>query len=560
VPDEVKVKESARFAELFFCVFMVVQLSLVALLTPAYVAGAIADEKDRKTLEFMLATDLLNHEIVLSKLLSRLANLTLFLLTGLPILSVLQFIGGVDADLMLAGFAGTGLTMLGIASVSILFSTLFPKPRDAIGMSYLVIIAYMSIGTVSFALEMSSAWPMYEPIWFGEDAPTLSDASWVFNAGNPIAATFEVGLAINGFSRSQMPSSLAAELPAILSRYTWFHVPLSIVCVGWSIVRLRAIALKQTSAGKTQQGSWWHSGRPTVGQAPMIWKEVHIESRIKGGWLVWIVAGLLMLLTIGSGVAVVGAYFWEISEGHDLPLRELFQAMNIWFRIAGTGVACLMLLMVGVRASTAITSERERDTFDALITTPISAEMILASKLLGSLLSLRFAWIWFGVMLTMAIFTGGIHLLAVPIVITAWLVYAVFFAMIGLWFSMTCQSSMRATVLTVLTTLFVGGGHWAVWLICCLPFMLVARFDHPGHFLEYLMHFQIGMTPPAVIGICSYSWQDLQREFALNEVKRLFIFSLLGMFLWAVGCVILWFGILVPKFRELTRREELVYE
>ena len=67
-------RDTAILAETFFSVFMCVQLGLVVLLTPAYVAGSIAEEKDRKTLEFMLATDLCNHEIVLSKLLSRLAN------------------------------------------------------------------------------------------------------------------------------------------------------------------------------------------------------------------------------------------------------------------------------------------------------------------------------------------------------------------------------------------------------------------------------------------------------------------------------------------------------
>ena len=94
--------DTAVLAQTFFITFMLVQLAIVMLLTPAYVAGAIAEEKDRKTLEFMLATDLRNREIVLSKLLSRLANMTLLLLTGLPILSMLQFIGGVDPQPLLA--------------------------------------------------------------------------------------------------------------------------------------------------------------------------------------------------------------------------------------------------------------------------------------------------------------------------------------------------------------------------------------------------------------------------------------------------------------------------
>src|SRR6516162_2316452 len=156
-------RETAILAEMFFSVFMLVQLVAVTLLTPAYVAGAIAEEKDRKTLEFMLATDLNNHEIVLSKLLSRLANITLFLLADLPVLSILQFVGGVDAQLMLFGFAGTGLTMLGIASVSILFSTLFKKPRDAIGLTYLFLLTYASL--TSFALVMRSHPVLEAPLW-----------------------------------------------------------------------------------------------------------------------------------------------------------------------------------------------------------------------------------------------------------------------------------------------------------------------------------------------------------------------------------------------------------
>jgi len=47
---------------------------------------AIAEEKERKTLDFLLASDLRSREIVLGKLASRLAYLTLVLLTGLPLL------------------------------------------------------------------------------------------------------------------------------------------------------------------------------------------------------------------------------------------------------------------------------------------------------------------------------------------------------------------------------------------------------------------------------------------------------------------------------------------
>ena len=547
------VRDSAIFAEAFFSAFMIVQVVMVLLLTPAYVAGAIAEEKDRKTLEFMLATDLNNREIILSKLLSRLANMTLLLLTGLPILSLLQFVGGVDTVLMLSGFAGTALTILGIGSLSILLSTLFQKPRDAIGATYLFIITYCALGTTakSSAMAPPLTW-MRDPLW--EAGPSLADVSNVLNSGNPIAAVIEVVNAINS-------ATLGRDLPDILTRYAWFHGILAAVCIVWSIVRLRAIALKQTVGGTTKKLSWWQTHRPPIGDLPMMWKEFNIEGRMKLNWLAWGVVIVLVVLTVGTGLLIVGVYLWDVFTNGMRDWRGFHEGMNVWFRIAGTGVACLMILIVAVRASTSITNERERDTFDALITTPMSGNAILGAKLLGTVTSLRMGWLWFGVMLAIGMFTGGIHLLAVPILINAWYIYATFFTMVGMWYSMACESSMRATVYTVITTLFLGGGHWVVLGLCCytpLSFLMIR--GNSGDSLRYLAMFHAGMTPPFVLGLSAYSWQDLAQNFNHREMTELLVFSMIGLFLWAMGCVILWFGVLVPKFRQIARREELIYE
>src|SRR5262249_15196445 len=145
-------RQMSRFAEAFFLTFMSVQFAAVLLLTPAYTTSAIAEEKDRQTLEFLLATDLRNREIVLGKLAARLANLVLFVLTGLPVLSLTQFWGGVDPDLVLVGFAATGLTLVGLAGLSILLSVYARKPRDAIVLTYLAAMAYLGLSTVGLVL------------------------------------------------------------------------------------------------------------------------------------------------------------------------------------------------------------------------------------------------------------------------------------------------------------------------------------------------------------------------------------------------------------------------
>jgi len=60
----------ANLAASFFSGFAWVQLIAVLVFTPALVAGTIAMERERRTLEYLLATDLTNLEIVGGKLAS----------------------------------------------------------------------------------------------------------------------------------------------------------------------------------------------------------------------------------------------------------------------------------------------------------------------------------------------------------------------------------------------------------------------------------------------------------------------------------------------------------
>src|SRR5262249_33389914 len=143
----VRQSDSAALAAAFFYSFMKVQFLTLIFFTPAFVASAIAEEKERKTMEFLLATDLHSPESVLSKFVSRMGSLALLIITGLPILGILQFMGGVDPNLVLAGFVITGLSMVSLASVSILTSVYAKKPRTAIVVSYLILLAYLALAS-----------------------------------------------------------------------------------------------------------------------------------------------------------------------------------------------------------------------------------------------------------------------------------------------------------------------------------------------------------------------------------------------------------------------------
>ena len=104
----VKPKDAATFATSFFNVFTAVQFAAVILITPALTANAVAEERASNTLTFLLTTHLTNREIMLGKLLTRLLQVGLLVLTGLPVLAIVQFLGGVEPNLVIATFVCVG--------------------------------------------------------------------------------------------------------------------------------------------------------------------------------------------------------------------------------------------------------------------------------------------------------------------------------------------------------------------------------------------------------------------------------------------------------------------
>src|SRR5262245_25188135 len=96
----------------------VLQFILAVALAPQWSADAIAGEKERRTLPFLLATPLDSRTIVLGKLAARLAQVAMVLLAGVPVLCALQFFGGLDPALVLFGTAALAATLLSTASVS----------------------------------------------------------------------------------------------------------------------------------------------------------------------------------------------------------------------------------------------------------------------------------------------------------------------------------------------------------------------------------------------------------------------------------------------------------
>jgi ABC-type transport system involved in multi-copper enzyme maturation permease subunit len=531
----VSASQMQDFAGRFSYTFMCVQFALAALLTPAVIGGAIADEKDRRTLEFMLATDLRDREIVFGKLGSRLAMLLLFLLTGLPILSILQFLGGVDPELLLASFTATGLTMCSLAGLGIFNSTVSRKPRDAIALTYLASAGYLALSGLSWLLflvpgvaALSLPVPWSTPI-------TPQDVVEWSNAGNIVAAFYQL------MSGLESGTTIDKLLPSLLRNYAIFHGLVAAVFTTLAVWRLRPLALKQSYGEKAKLPIVTRLvGRPPIGASPMLWKEVFAEPGLRFNWLGRIALSLLVIGSFVPAGFIIGYYVDDfLSGGNQRQFIRLGESMNFWVRGVGSTVACLTLLAVAVRASGIVSGERDRQTLDSLMTSPLGTMNMIFAKWVGNVLSVRKGWIWLGAIWFLGIVTGGLHILALPLLMVAWLVYAGVFSALGMWCSAACRTTLRATIWTLTWVLALSVGHWMVTSMGC--FIPLSYAGANGRSFEWLLKIQAGQTPPFVLGFLAFQGEEFDRGYGTHELIELCLCCLFGLACWAALAIVFWF-------------------
>lgn len=520
-------RQLSFFAEQFFNKFMIFQFLFIFFLVPAATAGGIAEEKQRRTLEFLLTTSLSNRDIVLSKLLSRLAGILLVVLTSLPILSLLQLWGGVDPNLVLAGFAVTGLTILSLTSFSILCSVYANRPWDAIVLSYGGIVSYLILCKL---LDSIPAIP--------------AAVKHVINGGNILAVLGQLGQDIRA------GRNLATVLPGVVRAYATIHLAIAAVSVAWAIVRIRSIATQSAARARIQPKR--QPPRPCIGGHPMVWKEVFVEPALGRNWAIHFVLALILMATAApiSGIVitpVVWARWFRL--GQRPPLATSFGDplwTNMWVRLAGTLLLCLLLLAMAARAAGSLSRERDRETLDALLASPLESHDILFGKWLGSFLSVRWAMIWLGVIWGVGLVLGALSPESLILLIATWISYAACFAGIGLLFSTVCRTIGRAILYTLAACLLLSVGHWVIWMyITLMTWGQSAR----GSF-SYLWGLHFGLTPPAVLYWLASPLPEFDRSLYREQLT---LCAMVGLIAWCLLTAVLW-GFTRSYFRRISSR------
>jgi ABC-type transport system involved in multi-copper enzyme maturation permease subunit len=435
---------ASEFAAKFLETLVWQQFILLALVTPAITAGAITDEKSRGTLQYLLAADLTSLEIILGKLFGRLSQVAILALAVLPLLCFVGVFGGASLTLVVAFLAVMVMPVVALAAASLLASVWSRQTRDAVLGIYICAIAVVLLLWVTGMLQVLNPMHALDAAW-GEDGD---------------------------------PRELFKRL--LISSFAWGVV--AAACAGLAAWRLRPAYLRQLQGeGRPRKVRWWRARRAAVPDEPIRWKERHVDGIAPLASLRriprWLGVLLILVLTVASSLGILVTHmqnavslttFGNIVANLDLAaLVNLFDPAGEAFFAQAFVALLIVTLLVGVRCSGAITGERERQTWEALLLTPLPVRHLIRGKLLGIVGASTPYVLAYAIPAILLSLLGGIQAIVQTVLCFAvtWLAMG-FMGAAGLWCSARFKSSWRSLLGTA------GIGYGAAFVVFIVAYSL----------------------------------------------------------------------------------------
>ena len=393
------------------------QYVLAALMAPSFAAGSIAGEKERMTYEMLLASPIRPESIVLGKLVAALTHLAILIFASLPIVMLCLPLGGVSFYEVLAAYLALIASVITFGMISVAAGSFFSRTSSALVVSYLMILPLALMG-VLFWGAMSQ---------FGETR--LNMAMTVIPG---FAAAVTIVLFYICSSRMLYPPDFGSEGKEVINIEEENKNAIGVVIVRDQFPdRLLAPPNRNTLMPDATN--------------PVYDKEMRSEIFGQGTLMLRLAIQVSMFLALP-----LMAYFLFIAP-HLTP----------WY----VSYVVLFNLLIGpVFSAGSVTSERERQTLDLLLTTSITPWQILWGKLLSglrvsSVLTLFLLW-----PLLIAIVLGVIDTeawRATPTKFAYLLIYAltcVTTSMLALFFSTVCKKTGSSLMVTysVIILLYVA--------------------------------------------------------------------------------------------------------
>jgi ABC-type transport system involved in multi-copper enzyme maturation permease subunit len=383
----------AKSSSRVFSAISYVQLGMICLLAPVFCAAAITQERDSRTYNILLATPLTNAQIVLGSLFSRLYYVVALLLSGAPVFAITLLYGGVTASSIALSFAIALSTALFTGALAIAIAVFRLGSGKTVFWFYvfnaIYLVAILLIDQFFLSVSYDAAGVptgFRHTTWLTAIHPFLSLESVVSPTAYPTPE-------LSALAGANMFVQWYFAYPAYT--YVFLTSFLSLALVVPSAIVLRRIAQR------SEVGLWSFlrnvllRGREQRGRRarhvwanPVAWREAATRAGFSGRGLTrW----LTIIVGIGAGVVLLYFYYrWRAAAfalerpvDVESALRSAAQrARELLLGLIIVEFSVSLLVATNTSAS-AVTKERESQTLDLLLVTPITSRYYIWGKLRG---------------------------------------------------------------------------------------------------------------------------------------------------------------------------------
>jgi hypothetical protein len=535
----------ARFGEILFQFFVLIQLTLMLFFAPLSAATAVAHEKDRRTFVLLLMTDLSDTEIVIGKLVASLLQIGTLLLTAAPVLFLCTLWGGVAPDQVVEVLAVTAASGVVGGAVGLLVALWRDRTFQSLALTVLlVVLVLLGVEAAGYAfpeagfagIPLVTALNPYRAVFAIIQQEQLGESQWlrpsvVFMLVSVVIAAVLLVFGVvrlrvwnpgRNEPREEREAEQAEELIETLVEIEEVPEPVLVGAVASGSTtetfnRAPASPQAQHDEAEHDVTTGLHVPRRTHrrivraagryrrpwGDQPILWRELMTRAY---GTKPLIIKGAYLL------AFVLGVAFFFANPNVDVDPWRPAKAL--------VPLAILSLILVNAQGVTALTSERDTGALDLLLVTELSPRQFIYGKLFGVLYNTK-EMVVLPVVLTIVFGAlGAMTVEACCFVIIDFLLLAFFSAMLGLHAAITYTNSRTAVANSLGTIFFLMVG-----ILICAFLILQSHQEFGRQLLSFLIF--IGAGSVALFGSLG----------AKNPSRAIALVSLLTPF-WSFYCII----------------------
>ncbi len=446
----------ARFGSAVFSLLAPLQLAMAIAFSALLTAAAVAQEKDRRTLDLLLMTNLTNAELVLGKLLASMLSVLVLIVAASALLMLMTLLGGVSYGQVLRVVGVTFSAAVVAGSLGSTVALCREKTFQSLAMTALLLVLWLLGGEILASGALGEE-------WVGISADQWATVLTPFRA---------VLAAVRPLENTTTPLTPYGGPVVLFFLFSW---AIAMLLNLWAILRVRVWNPMQETqpprkTRKPQTAAPPRAKTREVWDNPILWREIMTWAYGKKILVIRIIYLAVFAICAATLVAFLGN-----ADQEGARFASQFTAAKSVLPLMVLG-----LVLVNALAVTSLTSERDLRALDLLLVTDLTPKEIVLGKLGGVFFNSKEMILLPIVLLALLWYTNHLSTESLVFLTVALLVMNAFVAMLGVHSGMTYGESRTAVAVSLSTVLFLLLG-----IAVCMRMMLAFQSSFTYQFQAF---------------------------------------------------------------------------